>query len=149
MNGLAVYVGPCTSSNAAGIVVYSIPALGVQAVGIGTLNENVTERVRGRRPWGGFSTRCVDRNARFGPNAAMLRTGTAGIGSYVRASRLLQSMLGMVIVVVLALLTLHAIVGVERRAQHAQRVLEGPTTSLTSVAASPQTDELARAPSDR
>ena len=42
VNGLAAKVGPCGGSNAAGIVVYWIPALGVQAVGTGTDNENVT-----------------------------------------------------------------------------------------------------------
>ncbi len=50
--------------------------------------------------------------------------GAGGIGSYVRASRLLQSMLSLAIVLILALLTLHAIVGLERAGQHAQRVLE-------------------------
>jgi hypothetical protein len=42
MNGLRVYVGPCTSSNPGGIVIYWIPALGVQAYGMGTNTENVT-----------------------------------------------------------------------------------------------------------
>jgi hypothetical protein len=42
VNGLAIVVGPCTSSNTAGIVIYAIPALGVQAVGSGVGSENVT-----------------------------------------------------------------------------------------------------------
>ncbi len=42
MNGQQVYVGPCTTSNPAGIVEYLIPALGVEAVGTGDSKENVT-----------------------------------------------------------------------------------------------------------
>ena len=42
MNGQQVYVGPCTTSNPAGIVEYLMPALGVEAVGTGRNNENVT-----------------------------------------------------------------------------------------------------------
>lgn len=42
VNGLSVYVGPCTSSNAAGLVYYDIPSLGIEAVGQGTSDENVT-----------------------------------------------------------------------------------------------------------
>jgi len=42
VNGLAMLVGPCGSSNAGGIVIYWVPALGVQAVGMGTNSENVT-----------------------------------------------------------------------------------------------------------
>jgi len=42
MNGLVVFVEPCTSSNPGGIVIYSIPSLGVRAEGTGTSSENVT-----------------------------------------------------------------------------------------------------------
>ena len=42
MNGLRVSVGPCGSSDAAGLVIYLIPSLGVEAVGTGTSTENVT-----------------------------------------------------------------------------------------------------------
>jgi hypothetical protein len=42
MNGLLVYVGPCSSSDAAGIVLYSIPSLRVQAEGTGISSEDVT-----------------------------------------------------------------------------------------------------------
>lgn len=42
INGLQVYVGPCATSDPAGIVLYSVPLLGVQAEGTGTTQENVT-----------------------------------------------------------------------------------------------------------
>ena len=42
VNGLSVTVVPCTSSNVGGVVIYVIPALGVQAEGTGTSDENVT-----------------------------------------------------------------------------------------------------------
>jgi hypothetical protein len=42
MNGLRVRFGPCTSSNAAGAIVYDIPALGIRAEGMGARNQNVT-----------------------------------------------------------------------------------------------------------
>jgi hypothetical protein len=42
INGLRVYFGPCGSSNAAGIVFYDIPSLGIRAVGMGGTSENVT-----------------------------------------------------------------------------------------------------------
>jgi hypothetical protein len=42
MNRLRVYFGPCTSSNAAGVIVYDIPALGIRAEGMGSGNQNVT-----------------------------------------------------------------------------------------------------------
>jgi hypothetical protein len=42
LNRLTIYIGPCSSSNAAGITVWSVPALGVQALGTGTASENVT-----------------------------------------------------------------------------------------------------------
>jgi hypothetical protein len=42
VNGLRVHVGPCGSSDPGGLVYYVIPSLGVQAVGTGTNNENVT-----------------------------------------------------------------------------------------------------------
>jgi hypothetical protein len=41
INHLRVTVGPCTSSNVGGVVLYLIPALGIQAEGIGTAAENV------------------------------------------------------------------------------------------------------------
>jgi hypothetical protein len=47
MNHLVVYVGPCGTSNPAGITLWTIPTLGIQAEGIGTPNENVTEINRG------------------------------------------------------------------------------------------------------
>lgn len=44
INGLRVYFGPCGSSNAAGIVFYDIPSLGIRAEGMAgrAENENVT-----------------------------------------------------------------------------------------------------------
>lgn len=42
VNGLDMNVGRCATSDAAGIVIYWVPALGVQAVGTGTNSENVT-----------------------------------------------------------------------------------------------------------
>ncbi len=42
VHGLSVKVGPCGSSNAAGVVIYWVPALGVQAEGTGSADENVT-----------------------------------------------------------------------------------------------------------
>ena len=42
VNGLRVYVGPCSSGNPRGIVIYSIPSLGLQAIGSGTSSEDVT-----------------------------------------------------------------------------------------------------------
>ena len=42
LNGLRIYVGPCTSSNPAGLVYYVVPSLGIEAVGQGTSDENVT-----------------------------------------------------------------------------------------------------------
>jgi hypothetical protein len=42
MNGIRVNFGPCTSSNAAGIIFYDIPALGIRAEGAGTKDQNVT-----------------------------------------------------------------------------------------------------------
>jgi hypothetical protein len=42
MNGLRVHYGPRTSSNAAGVVFYDIPTLGIRAEGIGSGNQNVT-----------------------------------------------------------------------------------------------------------
>jgi hypothetical protein len=42
MNGLRVHFGPCTSSNAAGVIFYDIPALGIRAEGRGRSNQNVT-----------------------------------------------------------------------------------------------------------
>src|ERR1700722_6412133 len=42
MNGLRVNFGPCTSSNAAGIIFYEIPTLGIRAEGVGSNNQNVT-----------------------------------------------------------------------------------------------------------
>jgi hypothetical protein len=42
LNGLRVYVGPCGSSNSAGLVYYFIPSLGIEALGRGTGNVNVT-----------------------------------------------------------------------------------------------------------
>jgi hypothetical protein len=42
VNRLTTYIGPCTSSNAAGITVWSVPALGIEAIGTGTASENVT-----------------------------------------------------------------------------------------------------------
>lgn len=42
VHDLNVMVGPCTSSNAAGIVLYLIPALRLEAEGTGTSGENVT-----------------------------------------------------------------------------------------------------------
>jgi hypothetical protein len=42
LNGLRVYVGPCSTSDAAGIVLYDIPSLGVRAEGMGGSGENVT-----------------------------------------------------------------------------------------------------------
>jgi hypothetical protein len=42
VNGLTIYVGPCGSSNTGGITLWSVPALGVQALGTGTASENVT-----------------------------------------------------------------------------------------------------------
>jgi hypothetical protein len=42
MNGLRVYVGPCSTSDAAGIVFYDIPSLGLRADGMGGSGENVT-----------------------------------------------------------------------------------------------------------
>jgi hypothetical protein len=42
MNGLRVHFGPCTSSNAAGVIFYDIPALGIRAEGVGSGNQNVT-----------------------------------------------------------------------------------------------------------
>ena len=42
MNGLQVIVGPCGSSDSAGLVSYVIPVLGVEATGTGTFTENVT-----------------------------------------------------------------------------------------------------------
>jgi hypothetical protein len=42
VNGLQVYVGPCGSRNASGLVSYSVPALGIEAVGTGTSGEDVT-----------------------------------------------------------------------------------------------------------
>jgi hypothetical protein len=42
LNGLRVYFGPCTSSNAAGVIFYDIPSLGIRAEGMGRGNENVT-----------------------------------------------------------------------------------------------------------
>jgi hypothetical protein len=47
VNRLTTYIGPCSSSNAAGITVWSVPALGVQALGTGTASENVTGRGNG------------------------------------------------------------------------------------------------------
>jgi hypothetical protein len=42
MNGLRVHYGPCTSSNAAGVIFYDIPTLGIRAEGTGGNKENVT-----------------------------------------------------------------------------------------------------------
>jgi hypothetical protein len=42
VHGLRAYVGPCGTSNAAGIVIYWVPVLRVQAVGTGTESVNVT-----------------------------------------------------------------------------------------------------------
>jgi hypothetical protein len=42
MNGLRVHYGPCTSSNAAGVVFYDIPTLGIRAEGMGSNNQDVT-----------------------------------------------------------------------------------------------------------
>jgi hypothetical protein len=42
VNRLTTYIGPCSSSDAAGITIWSVPALGVQALGTGTASENVT-----------------------------------------------------------------------------------------------------------
>jgi hypothetical protein len=42
VNRLTVYIGPCSTSNAAGITEWSVPALEVQALGTGTASENVT-----------------------------------------------------------------------------------------------------------
>ena len=42
LNGLRVHVGPCSSSNASGLVNYSVPALNIEAVGTGTNSENVS-----------------------------------------------------------------------------------------------------------
>jgi len=40
---LLVYVGPCSTSDAAGIVYFDVPSLGVRALGHGTYNQNVTD----------------------------------------------------------------------------------------------------------
>lgn len=42
MNGLRVHYGPCTSSNAAEVVFYDIPTLGIRAEGMGSRDQNVT-----------------------------------------------------------------------------------------------------------
>jgi hypothetical protein len=42
MNGLRVYVGPCSTSDAAGIVFYDIPSLGVRAEGMSGSGDKVT-----------------------------------------------------------------------------------------------------------
>ena len=42
MNGLRVYLGPCSSSNPIGVVFYDIPSLGISAEGMGTSSQNVT-----------------------------------------------------------------------------------------------------------
>ena len=42
MNGLRVHFGPCDSSNAAGVIFYDVPTLGVRAEGMGGRSENVT-----------------------------------------------------------------------------------------------------------
>jgi hypothetical protein len=41
MNGIRVYFGPCGTSNAAGVVFYDIPSLGIRAEGMGGRSENV------------------------------------------------------------------------------------------------------------
>jgi hypothetical protein len=41
MNGLRVHYGPCSSSNAAGVIFYDIPTLGIRAEGTGGNNQNV------------------------------------------------------------------------------------------------------------
>jgi hypothetical protein len=42
VNGVRVFVGPCGSSNPGGLVIYWVPALGVEAIGMGIISENVT-----------------------------------------------------------------------------------------------------------
>lgn len=42
VNGLGVYVGPCTTSDPAGLVWYDIPSLGIRAQGMGGSGEDVT-----------------------------------------------------------------------------------------------------------
>jgi hypothetical protein len=42
MNGLRVYLGPCSSSNPIAVVFYNIPSLGIRAEGMGTNSQNVT-----------------------------------------------------------------------------------------------------------
>jgi hypothetical protein len=41
MNGLRVYLGPCTSSNPIGVVFYDIPSLGIRAEGMGGIRQHV------------------------------------------------------------------------------------------------------------
>jgi hypothetical protein len=42
INGLRVHVGPCRGTDPLGIVLYSVPSLGIYAAGTGTADENVT-----------------------------------------------------------------------------------------------------------
>jgi hypothetical protein len=69
INGLRVHVGPCSSSNPAGDIVWTIPSLGIQAVGTGInayalLNHVLHTIHRRRNPLG-------TRDARRQPEATM------------------------------------------------------------------------------